>query len=153
RLGAGAGPGGAGGDDAGAAGRAACPRGGAPLAADEGAGAEDQALRLVLRDADGALDRQDYEAAARALDRASPAGKADRRYALEAAEPARAQARYDTARAALAPLPARAPDDARAQLALALTLDDHGLPAGALPPVLRAPPARPPAPCSAHHAA
>ncbi|VUD60975.1 unnamed protein product [Burkholderia pseudomallei] len=107
-------------------------RGGAPLDAAQSARLEDQALRLVLRETDDALDRDDYEAAARALDRASPAGKADRRYALEAAELARAQGRYDTARAALAPLLARAPDDADAQLALARILDDDGAPADAL---------------------
>ncbi|WP_370685525.1 cellulose biosynthesis protein BcsC [Burkholderia mallei] len=103
-------------------------RGGAPLDAAQSARLEDQALRLVLRETDDALDRDDYEAAARALDRASPAGRADRRYALEAAELARAQGRYDTARAALA----RAPDDADAQLALARILDDDGAPADAL---------------------
>ncbi|WP_423738454.1 cellulose synthase subunit BcsC-related outer membrane protein [Burkholderia pseudomallei] len=107
-------------------------RGGAPLDAAQSARLEDQALRLVLRETDDALDRDDYEAAARALDRASPAGKADRRYALEAAELARAQGRYDAARAALAPLLARAPDDADAQLALARILDDDGAPADAL---------------------
>ncbi|CAJ3113132.1 cellulose synthase operon protein C [Burkholderia pseudomallei] len=107
-------------------------RGGASLDAAQSARLEDQALRLVLRETDDALDRDDYEAAARALDRASPAGKADRRYALEAAELARAQGRYDTARAALAPLLARAPDDADAQLALARILDDDGAPADAL---------------------
>ncbi|AOP69988.1 cellulose biosynthesis protein [Burkholderia mallei] len=107
-------------------------RGGAPLDAAQSARLEDQALRLVLRETDDALDRDDYEAAARALDRASPAGRADRRYALEAAELARAQGRYDTARAALAPLLARAPDDADAQLALARILDDDGAPADAL---------------------
>ncbi|RJE57454.1 cellulose biosynthesis protein [Burkholderia mallei] len=107
-------------------------RGGAPLDAAQSARLEDQALRLVLRETDDALDRDDYEAAARALDRASPAGRADRRYALEAAELARAQGRYDTARAALAPLLARAPDDAAAQLALARILDDDGAPADAL---------------------
>ncbi|MBO7753108.1 BCSC C-terminal domain-containing protein [Burkholderia pseudomallei] len=107
-------------------------RGGAPLDAAQSARLEDQALRLVLRETDDALDRDDYEAAARALDRASPAGKADRRYALEAAELARAQGRYDTARAARAPLLARAPDDADAQLALARILDDDGAPADAL---------------------
>ncbi|CAJ3407442.1 cellulose synthase operon protein C [Burkholderia pseudomallei] len=107
-------------------------RGGAPLDAAQSARLEDQALRLVLRETDDALDRDDYEAAARALDRASPAGRADRRYALEAAELARTQGRYDTARAALAPLLARAPDDADAQLALARILDDDGAPADAL---------------------
>ncbi|MGV4732159.1 cellulose biosynthesis protein BcsC [Burkholderia pseudomallei] len=107
-------------------------RGGAPLDAAQSARLEDQALRLVLRETDDALDRDDYEAAARALDRASPAGRADRRYALEAAELARAQGRYDAARAALAPLLARAPDDADAQLALARILDDDGAPADAL---------------------
>ncbi|WP_375234279.1 cellulose biosynthesis protein BcsC [Burkholderia pseudomallei] len=107
-------------------------RGGAPLDAAQSARLEDQALRLVLRETDDALDRDDYEAAARALDRASPAGKADRRYALEAAELARTQGRYDAARAALAPLLARAPDDADAQLALARILDDDGAPADAL---------------------
>ncbi|WP_376782808.1 cellulose biosynthesis protein BcsC [Burkholderia pseudomallei] len=107
-------------------------RGGAPLDAAQSARLEDQALRLVLRETDDALDRDDYEAAARALDRASPAGRADRRYALEAAELARAQGRYDAARAALAPLLARAPDDADAQLALARILDDDGAPADVL---------------------
>ncbi|WP_418225313.1 cellulose synthase subunit BcsC-related outer membrane protein [Burkholderia pseudomallei] len=107
-------------------------RGGAPLDAAQSARLEDQALRLVLRETDDALDRDDYEVAARALDRASPAGKADRRYVLEAAELARAQGRYDAARAALAPLLARAPDDADAQLALARILDDDGAPADAL---------------------
>ncbi|WP_171466339.1 cellulose synthase subunit BcsC-related outer membrane protein [Burkholderia thailandensis] len=106
--------------------------GGEPLDAAQTARLEDQSLRLVLRETDEALDRNDYEAAERLLDRASPAGKADRRYALEVAELARARGRYDAARAALAPLLARAPDDADAQLALARILDDDGEHARAL---------------------
>ncbi|CAJ3161351.1 cellulose synthase operon protein C [Burkholderia pseudomallei] len=43
-------------------------RGGAPLDAAQSARLEDQALRLVLRETDDALDRDDYEAAARAPD-------------------------------------------------------------------------------------
>ncbi|AOI38927.1 cellulose biosynthesis protein [Burkholderia oklahomensis EO147] len=107
-------------------------RRGSPLSAAQTARLEDQALRLILRETDDALERNDYAHAQRLLDRASPAGQADRRYALEVAELARAQGRYDAARAALAPLLARTPDDADAQLALARILDDDGEHAQAL---------------------
>ncbi|KWD54268.1 cellulose biosynthesis protein [Burkholderia ubonensis] len=93
---------------------------------------EDQSLRLIVRRADDAIAQQDYAAARRLLDRASPAAKADPRYALEAADLERAQGRYDAARAALAPVVARTPDDADAQLALARIDEDSGDRAGAL---------------------
>ncbi|KWN18459.1 cellulose synthase subunit BcsC-related outer membrane protein [Burkholderia ubonensis] len=102
------------------------------LTAAQTARLEDQSLRLILRRTDDAIAQQDYAAARRLLDRASPAAKADPRYALEAADLERAQGRYDAARAALAPVVARTPDDADAQLALARIDEDSGDRAGAL---------------------
>ncbi|AWG30613.1 cellulose synthase subunit BcsC-related outer membrane protein [Burkholderia cenocepacia] len=87
---------------------------------------EDQSLRLVLRQTDDAIARQDYAQARTLLDRASPAGRADKRYALELADLERAQGHYDAAREALAPVVARTPDDADTQLALARIDEDSG---------------------------
>ncbi|HEF5871123.1 TPA: BCSC C-terminal domain-containing protein [Burkholderia cenocepacia] len=87
---------------------------------------EDQSLRLALRQTDDAIARQDYAQARTLLDRASPAGRADKRYALELADLERAQGHYDAARDALAPVVARAPDDADTQLALARIDEDSG---------------------------
>lgn len=87
---------------------------------------EDQSLRLVLRQTDDAIARQDYARARTLLDRASPAGRADKRYALERADLERAQGHYDAARDALAPVVARTPDDADTQLALARIDEDSG---------------------------
>ncbi|HDR9029245.1 cellulose synthase subunit BcsC-related outer membrane protein [Burkholderia vietnamiensis] len=87
---------------------------------------EDQSLRLVLRQTDDAIAQQDYARARRLLERASPAGRADPRYALELADLERAQGHYDAARAALAPVVARTPDDADVQLALARIDEDSG---------------------------
>ncbi|CAN0619835.1 cellulose synthase operon protein C [Burkholderia multivorans] len=93
---------------------------------------EDQSLRLVLRQADDAIDQEDYALAWQRLGRASAAGRADKRYALEVADIERAQGHYDAARNALAPVLARTPDDADAQLTLARILDDSGEHAQAL---------------------
>ncbi|OXJ16409.1 cellulose synthase subunit BcsC-related outer membrane protein [Burkholderia sp. HI2500] len=93
---------------------------------------EDQSLRLVLRQTDDAIAQQDYAQARKLLDRASPAGRADQRYALELADLERAQGHYDAARAALAPAVARTPDDADTQLALARIDEDSGNRAAAL---------------------
>jgi len=87
---------------------------------------EDQSLRLVLRQTDDAIARQDYARARTLLDRASPAGRADKRYALELADLERSQGHYDAARDALAPVVARTPDDADTQLALARIDEDSG---------------------------
>nr|WP_249196517.1 cellulose synthase subunit BcsC-related outer membrane protein [Burkholderia cenocepacia] len=87
---------------------------------------EDQSLRLVLRQTDDAIARQDYAQARTLLDRASPAGRADKRYALELADLERAQGHYDAAREALAPVVARTPDDADTQLALSRIDEDSG---------------------------
>ncbi|MCA8233562.1 cellulose synthase subunit BcsC-related outer membrane protein [Burkholderia cenocepacia] len=87
---------------------------------------EDQSLRLVLRQTDDAIARQDYAQARTLLDRASPAGRADKRYALELADLERAQGHYDAAREALATVVARTPDDADTQLALARIDEDSG---------------------------
>ncbi|WP_175872932.1 cellulose synthase subunit BcsC-related outer membrane protein [Burkholderia sp. BCC0397] len=87
---------------------------------------EDQSLRLVLRQTDDAIARQDYAQARMLLDRASPAGRADKRYALELADLERAQGHYGAARDALAPVVARTPDDADTQLALARIDEDSG---------------------------
>ncbi|WP_321804948.1 cellulose synthase subunit BcsC-related outer membrane protein [Burkholderia sp. BCC1993] len=93
---------------------------------------EDQSLRLVLRRTDDAIAQQDYARARTLLDRASPAGRADQRYALELADLERAQGHYDAARDALAPVIARTPDDADTQLALARIDEDSGQRAAAL---------------------
>ncbi|WP_321927098.1 cellulose synthase subunit BcsC-related outer membrane protein [Burkholderia sp. BCC1998] len=93
---------------------------------------EDQSLRLVLRRTDDAIAQQDYARARALLDRASPAGRADKRYALELADLERAQGHYDAARDALAPVIARTPDDADTQLALARIDEDSGQRAAAL---------------------
>lgn len=93
---------------------------------------EDQSLRLVLRQTDDAIARQDYAQARTLLGRASPAGRADKRYALERADLERAQGHYDAARDALAPVAARMPDDADTQLALARIDEDSGNRAAAL---------------------
>ncbi|KUY56108.1 cellulose synthase subunit BcsC-related outer membrane protein [Burkholderia sp. RF2-non_BP3] len=93
---------------------------------------EDQSLRLVLRQTDDAIAQRDYARARALLDRASPAGRADKRYALELADLERAQGRYDAARDALAPVVARTPDDADTQLALARIDEDSGHRAAAL---------------------
>ncbi|RQR27380.1 cellulose biosynthesis protein [Burkholderia sp. Bp9143] len=93
---------------------------------------EDQSLRSVLRQTDDAIARQDYARARTLLDRASPAGRADKRYALELADLERAQGHDDAARDALAPVVARTPDDADTQLALARIDEDSGHRAAAL---------------------
>ncbi|WP_241013300.1 tetratricopeptide repeat protein, partial [Burkholderia sp. Tr-20355] len=93
---------------------------------------EDQSLRLVLRQTDEAIARQDYARARTLLDRASPAGRADKRHALELADLERAQGHYGAARDALAPVVARTPDDADTQLALARIDEDSGNRAAAL---------------------
>ncbi|KUY80833.1 cellulose synthase subunit BcsC-related outer membrane protein [Burkholderia sp. RF4-BP95] len=93
---------------------------------------EDQSLRLVLRQTDDAIAQRDYARARTLLDRASLAGRADKRYALELADLERAQGRYDAARDALAPVVARTPDDADTQLALARIDEDSGHRAAAL---------------------
>ncbi|MPV56113.1 cellulose biosynthesis protein [Burkholderia sp. HI2761] len=87
---------------------------------------EDQSLRLVLRQTDDAIAQQDYARARVLLDRASPVGRADKRYALELADLERAQGHYGAARDALAPVVARTPDDADTQLALARIDEDSG---------------------------
>lgn len=93
---------------------------------------EDQALRLVLREADAALDQHDYARARRLLGHASPVGRRDKRYALELADLERAEGNYAAARATLAPVLARMPDDPDAQLALARVLEQSGSRAQAL---------------------
>ncbi len=80
---------------------------------------EDQALRLVLRQTDDALEGDDYARARQLLARASTAGQRDPRYALEVADVERAQGRFAAARAALEPLLAASPENAEALLALA----------------------------------
>ena len=87
---------------------------------------EDQALRLVLRQTDEALDRQDYAAARQLLAQTSAAGRRDKRYALEVADLERLQGHYAAARAALSPVLAATPADADAQLALARVLEQSG---------------------------
>jgi cellulose synthase operon protein C len=87
---------------------------------------EDQSLRLVLRQTDVALDAKDFAQARRLLAQASPAGKRDKRYALELADLERAQGHFSAARAALAPVLARTPEDPDARLALARVLEDSG---------------------------
>ncbi|AXK65228.1 cellulose synthase subunit BcsC-related outer membrane protein [Burkholderia sp. IDO3] len=93
---------------------------------------EDQSLRLVLRQTDDAIAQQDDARARTLLSRASPAGREDKRYALELADLERAQGHYDAARDALAPVVARTPDDADTQLALARIDEDSGHRAAAL---------------------
>ncbi|WP_175751182.1 cellulose synthase subunit BcsC-related outer membrane protein [Burkholderia anthina] len=93
---------------------------------------EDQSLRLVLRQTDEAIAQQDYARARTLLSRASPAGREDKRYALELADLERAQGHYDAARDALAPVVARMPEDADTQLALARIDEDSGHRAAAL---------------------
>ncbi len=96
------------------------------LDAHQAARLEDQALRLLLRQADAALADEDYALARATLARASAAGQRDPRYALELADIERAQGHYAAARAALAPLLAATPGDADAQLALARIDEDSG---------------------------
>ncbi len=98
---------------------------------------EDQALRLVLRETDAALDQHDYKRARRLLRHASSVGKSDKRYALERADVERAEGNYAAARVALAPVLARTPDDPDAQLALARVLEQSGSRAQALALVRR----------------
>ncbi len=107
-------------------------RGTAHLTAAQSARLEDQSLRLLLRETDAALDEKDFSRARLILARASPTAKRDDRYALEQAELERAQGHYDAARAALAPVLARSPDDPAARLALARVLSDSGDRGGAL---------------------
>ncbi|KVN56307.1 cellulose synthase subunit BcsC-related outer membrane protein [Burkholderia stagnalis] len=107
------------------------------LTAAQAARLEDQSLRLILRRTDDAIARQDYAQARRLLASTSPAGHADKRLALEVADLERAQGRYDAARDALAPIVARTPDDADAQLALARIDEDSGDRAAALVRVQR----------------
>ncbi|RQS22117.1 cellulose biosynthesis protein [Burkholderia sp. Bp8992] len=102
------------------------------LTAAQTARLEDQSLRLVLRQTDDAIAQQDYARARQLLDRASPAGRADKRHALELADLERAQGHYGAARDALAPVVARTPDDADTQLALARIDEDSGNRAAAL---------------------
>jgi tetratricopeptide (TPR) repeat protein len=102
------------------------------LSAAQSARLEDQALRLVLRQTDDALDQQDYARAKRLLATVTPAGRRDKRYALEVADLERLQGHYAAARATLAPLLAAAPRDADAQLALARVLEQSGERRGAL---------------------
>ncbi|MGN6233188.1 MAG: cellulose synthase subunit BcsC-related outer membrane protein [Trinickia sp.] len=96
------------------------------LTAPQSARLEDQSLRLLLRETDAALELRDYAQARRILAQASPAGKRDKRYALEVADLERMQGRYDAARAALAPVLAQAPGDPDARLALARVQADSG---------------------------
>lgn len=98
---------------------------------------EDQSLRLVLRKTDASIDVGDYAQARRLLDRASETGKRDKRYAFEMADLERAQGHYSAARAALAPVLARTPDDPDAQLALARVLEQSGARSEALALVRR----------------
>ncbi|MEW9586050.1 cellulose synthase subunit BcsC-related outer membrane protein [Paraburkholderia sp. DGU8] len=102
------------------------------LDAAQSARLEDQALRLVLRETDEALDREEYEEARQLLARVSPAGRRDKRYALEVADLERLQGHYAAARAALRPVLAAAPRDPDAQLALARVLEQSGERRGAL---------------------
>lgn len=87
---------------------------------------EDQSLRLALRQTDAALDEKDFAQARRRLAQVSPAGKRDKRYALELADVERAQGHFGAARAALAPVLERSPQDPDARLALARVLEDSG---------------------------
>ncbi|WP_341315795.1 cellulose synthase subunit BcsC-related outer membrane protein [Paraburkholderia sp. IMGN_8] len=96
------------------------------LSAAQSARLEDQALRSVLRQTDEALDRQDYAGARQLLERVSPAGRRDKRYAFEVADLERLQGHYAAARAALAPVLAASPNDPDAQLALARVLEQSG---------------------------
>ncbi|RDU99055.1 cellulose synthase subunit BcsC-related outer membrane protein [Trinickia dinghuensis] len=107
-------------------------RGEPNLTVQQSARLEDQSLRLVLRETDAALEQLDYARARRLLAQASPAGKRDKRYALELADLERAQGHYDAARAALAPVLAKSPEDADARLALARVEEDSGHRADAL---------------------
>nr|WP_242539024.1 cellulose synthase subunit BcsC-related outer membrane protein [Trinickia acidisoli] len=102
------------------------------LSAPQTARLEDQSLRLVLRETDAALDQKDYAQARRLLAQASPTAKRDKRYALELADLERAQGHFVAARAALAPVLARSPEDPDARLALARVLEDSGNRAQAL---------------------
>lgn len=102
------------------------------LTAAQTARLEDQSLRLVLRQADDAIAQADYARARQLLDGVSPAGKADKRYALEVADLERAQGHYGAARGVLEPVLAHTPDDADTQLALARIDEDSGNRAGAL---------------------
>lgn len=96
------------------------------LTDEQNARLEDQSLRLVMRETDAALDEKNFARARRILAEASSAAKRDDRYALERAELERAQGHYDAARAALAPVLARSPENPGARLALARVLEDSG---------------------------
>ena len=98
---------------------------------------DDQALRLVLRETDAAIEAQDYKTARRLLDKVAPQVRLDKRYALEVANLERAQGRYDAAQAALAPVLAATPADPDAQLALARVLEARGQRQAALERVQR----------------
>lgn len=87
---------------------------------------EDQSLRRVLRAADAALADDDYERAEMLLDQVDVAGRKDQRWSLEWVDLRREQGRYTEARAVLASLLAKAPDDFDARLALARVLERSG---------------------------
>lgn len=101
-------------------------RGDPHLTAEQTQRLEDQALRLVLRETDAALEQRDFARARHRLAQASTVGKRDKRYALELADLERAQGHYAAAQAALASVLARTPDDADAQLALARVFEQSG---------------------------
>ncbi|WP_370888273.1 cellulose synthase subunit BcsC-related outer membrane protein [Caballeronia sp. RCC_10] len=101
-------------------------RGAATLTPRQSERLEDQSLRMVLRQADGAIAATDYPRARALLATVSDAGRRDKRYAFEVADLARVQGDYAAARAALAPVLAASPDDAETQLSLARVLGDSG---------------------------
>lgn len=87
---------------------------------------EDQGLRQVLRATDLALADEDYEQADKLLNQASPEYRADPRWLLELVDVRRYQGRYTEARALLASILAKRPDDFEARLALARVLEQSG---------------------------
>ncbi len=86
----------------------------------------DESLRRVLRLTDAAMADDDYDLAERRLYRADPALRADPRWIMELVDLRRSQGRYAQARAALAPLLTRNPDDPDVQLTLARILEQDG---------------------------
>jgi predicted Zn-dependent protease len=87
---------------------------------------EDQSLRRILRATDTALSDEDYERAEVLLHQVDAAGRKDQRWSLELVDLRREQGRYAEARAVLASLLAKKPDDFEARLALARVLERSG---------------------------
>ncbi len=87
---------------------------------------EDQSLRQALRRADVAQSASDYRKAEAILKAVDAAGKADPRWALEIADLRRAEGRYAQARAAVAPVLAKDPNNLDAKLTLARIDEQSG---------------------------